>query len=289
MFAISIQQNQYRTYTLSDQAAQSRLEVVPERGGLITRWQLQGQDILYLDAERFADPTRSVRGGIPILFPICGNLPDDQYTEAGQTYTLKQHGFARDLPWQVIDRQTQSGVQLTLQLDSNEQTRAVYPFEFRLIFTYRLQGNSLEIRQQVLNQSDRPMPFSMGLHPYFAVADKTQLEFEIPATQFQDQITKEMHTFSGEFDWNRDEIDIAFRPISQHRAQARDRHRQLQLNLEFDETYSTLVFWTVRGKDYYCLEPWTAPRNALNSGEDLILLEPGAEHDSWVRLSAMLE
>jgi D-hexose-6-phosphate mutarotase len=33
---------------------------------MITRWQVQGQDILYLDAERFADPTLTVRGGVPM-------------------------------------------------------------------------------------------------------------------------------------------------------------------------------------------------------------------------------
>jgi len=35
----------------------------------------------------------------------------------------------------------------------------------------------------------------------------------------------------------------------------------LKLTLEYDDHYSTLVFWTVKGKDFYCLEPW-APPNA---------------------------
>ncbi|HEY9597003.1 MAG TPA: aldose epimerase, partial [Cyanophyceae cyanobacterium] len=90
MFAIAIQKKQYETYILTDESAQAQLEVVPERGGIITQWSLQGQDILYLDAERFANPTLSVRGGIPILFPICGNLPDNTYRYKGQSYQLKQ-------------------------------------------------------------------------------------------------------------------------------------------------------------------------------------------------------
>ncbi len=63
MFAIAVQPGQYRTYVLSDQAARSRLEVVPERGGMITRWQVQDQELLYLDRERFANPELTVRGG----------------------------------------------------------------------------------------------------------------------------------------------------------------------------------------------------------------------------------
>lgn len=200
MFAIALQQQQYKTYILSDSSAQSRLEVVPERGGIITSWRIQSQELLYLDAERFANPDLTVRGGIPILFLICGNLSDNTYTYNGQQYTLKQHGFARDLPWEVTDSLTQSRASLTLVLNSNEQTRAVYPFDCQLTFTYQLLGNSLEIRQRYTNYSTEAMPFSTGLHPYFRTLDKTQLKFEIPATEFQDQPSKAIYPFTGDFD-----------------------------------------------------------------------------------------
>lgn len=287
MFAISINQNQYRTYTLYDQAAQAELEVVPERGGLITHWRFKGQEILYFDAARFADPSLSVRGGIPVLFPICGNLPDNQYTLNGQTYTLKQHGFGRDLPWEVVERATHDEAALTVQLTQNEQTLAVYPFEFSVRLTYRLAGNALTIDQVVENRSDRTMPFSLGFHPYFQVNDKTQLDFDIPADQFQDQITKEMHPFTGQFeDITADEIDVAFKPLSRQSAQVQDRDRNLILTLTYDDAFSTLVFWIVNGKDYYCLEPWTAPRNALNTGDSLILLAPQQSFTSHIKFEA---
>ncbi len=286
MFAIALEQQQYKTYILTDQLAQSRLEVVPERGGLITRWNLKGREILYLDAERFAHPEMSVRGGIPILFPICGNLPDNTYTHKGKSYQLKQHGFARDLPWEVTDRITQDQVAITLVLNSNDQTRAVYPFDFQLAFTYQLQGNSLEIYQRYINRSPETMPFSTGLHPYFEVADKQQLSFDIPATQYRDHLQDQaIRPFSGKFDFEQEEIDLAFKPVSDHCATVTDSDRQLKLRLDYDSNYSTVVFWTVKGKDYYCLEPWTAPRNALNTGEDLIRLPSGASLETFVRLS----
>jgi galactose mutarotase-like enzyme len=286
VFAIAQEHQQYTTYVLTDAMAQSRLEVVPERGGIITRWQIQGQELLYLDTDRFANPELSIRGGIPILFPICGNLPDNTYTHQGQTYTLKQHGFARDLPWQVMDQVTQAGVAITLGLESNDRTRAVYPFDFQLQFTYRLRGNSLEIHQVYTNCSSEPMPFSTGLHPYFPVFDKKQLQFDIPATRYQDHISQTMQDFTGSFDFDSDEIDLAFRDVSRQFATVTDPSRNLRLTIDYDLVYSTLVFWTVKGKDYYCLEPWTAPRNALNTGETLIQLEPGASLSTLVGLSA---
>jgi galactose mutarotase-like enzyme len=269
------------------QTNQSRLEVVPERGGIITSWQVQNQEILYLDEERFANPQLSVRGGIPILFPICGNLPDNTYTLNDKQYTLKQHGFARDLPWKSTqDQVTPEKASLTLVLSSNEQTRAVYPFDFQLAFTYQIQGNTLEINQEFTNLSTERMPFSTGFHPYFLTVDKTQLKFEIPSQEYQDQITKEIHSFNGGFDFNRDEIDVAFKQLSGKSATVTDNARKLKLTLEYDDTYSTLVFWTVKGKDYYCLEPWSAPRNAINTGEHLTVLEPQASHTATVRLTA---
>lgn len=282
---IDREQRQYETYILTDEATPAQLEVVPERGGIITRWQVQGQELLYLDADRFAQPELSVRGGIPILFPICGNLPNNTYTHQGQAYTLKQHGFARDLPWTVLEEITQPGVGLKLGLASNSQTRAVYPFDFQLQFTYRLQGYGLEIRQIYQNLSAEPMPFSTGLHPYFPVANKAALRFDIPATQYQNQIQQTTHAFAGEFDFASDEIDVAFRPVQRQTASVVDTDRQTQLTLEYDSLYSTLVFWTVKGKDYYCLEPWSAPRNALNTGDSLIWLDPGASLETIVRLA----
>lgn len=285
MFAIALQEQQYKTYVLSDEAAQSQLEVVPERGGIVTSWRVQGQEIFYLDAERFTHPDLTVRGGIPILFPICGNLPDNTYIYKGQQYTLKQHGFARESPWEVTESVTEDLASLTLVLNSNDSTRAVYPFDFQVAFTYQLLGNTLELRQRYTNHSTEPMPFSTGLHPYFAVSDKTQLKFEIPGSQYKEQRTQETHSFSGEFDFNLDEIDAAFRQLSDRSATVTDSSRQLQLQLSWDDAYSTLVFWTVKGKDFYCLEPWTAPRNALNTGDDLIQLAPGSSCETLVRMT----
>lgn len=288
MFTVTPELRQYRTYILTDHAQNAQVEVVPERGGIITRWRVQDQEILYLDAERFANPELTVRGGIPILFPICGNLPNSSYIYRGQSYSLKQHGFARDLPWTVIDQTDQGTAGITLALSSSAETRAVYPFDFQLIFTYQLHGNTLTLRQQYINQSDQLLPFSTGLHPYFEVADKTQLQFEIPATQFQNQQEQTSHPFTGQFDFEADEIDLAFRPLSQSSARVLDLQRRLSLMLEYDSSYSTLVFWTIKGKNYYCLEPWSAPRNALNTGDSLIQLEPQATLETVVRLTVSL-
>ena len=283
-FTITQNQNQYLTYCLKDEEADAYLEVVPARGGIITRWQICGEDILYLDRERFKEPNLSVRGGVPILFPICGNLRDNTYQHQGRNYTLKQHGFARDLPWQVSKQSSENAASLTLELNSNEATRQVYPFDFQLIFTYQLQGNSLKIHQKVINLSPEKMPFSIGFHPYFQVTDKTRLSFDIPSSQYLDQRSKTLHSYAGHFDFNLEEIDAAFPQITRHQSSFSDSYHQRQIILGYDDLYTTIVFWTLKDKNYICLEPWSAPRNALNTGEHLTYLEPQSSREAIVEM-----
>ncbi|MEM7555403.1 MAG: aldose epimerase [Cyanobacteria bacterium P01_A01_bin.84] len=286
MFSIALQQKQYKTHILTDETAHSRLEVVPERGGIITRWSIDGKDILYLDEERFTDPKLSVRGGVPILFPICGNLPNDTYTYDGKEYSLKQHGFARNLPWKGQSITDDEGVKIKLNLSSNQETKKVYPGEFSLCFTYKIYGNVLEIQQLYSNLSNsEPLIFSTGFHPYFCVSDKSQLKFEIPSDHYQDQ-NKEIHNFDGSFDFDCDEIDVSFQKLRAKSAVVTDNSRKLKLQLDYDDTFSTLVFWTLKGKNFYCLEPWSANRNAMNTGENLISVEPEANYLATVRLTA---
>ncbi len=289
-YAITREQRQYDTWVLADTATQSRLELVPERGGIVTAWCVRDRELLYLDAERFANPSLSVRGGIPILFPICGNLPDDTYTYGDRTYTLRQHGFARELPWEVAARaMDDESARITLSLRSSDLTMAMYPFAFELEFTYTLRGNSLEIAQRVCNRGEEVMPFCCGLHPYFAVTDKTGLQFDIPSDRYLDWNAGATHPFTGQFDFEAEVIDVGFFDLARRSATLRDPSRSLRLELTWNDPYAVLVFWTVKGKDFVCLEPWTAPRNALNTGDRLIHLAPGDALTTSVGLAATWE
>ena len=286
MYKVSSQQKQYNTYILSDDSTSSQIEVVPERGGVVTSWQINGQEVFYLDSDRFTHPDLSVRGGNPILFPLCGNLPNDTYNVDNNDYKIKQHGFARELPWTVTKQSSDSEASLTVELDSNEQTKLVYPFDFHLAFTYKLRGNTLEIHQEYKNLSSTPMPFSSGFHPYFLCGDKNQIEVSIPSENYQDNHTKENFAFDGKFDFNREEIDSVFGNLSSRSTSVTDNDRKLKIAIDYDNFYTYLVFWTVKGKDFYCLEPWSATRNSLNTKEYLTVLAPNSSCTAVVSITA---
>jgi galactose mutarotase-like enzyme len=58
--------------------------------------------------------------------------------------------------------------------------------------------------------------------------------------------------------------------------------------MTFREVYKTLVFWTLKDQSFYCLEPWTAPGNALNTGQDLIHLPAGSHLEARVTFGVTL-
>jgi galactose mutarotase-like enzyme len=285
MFKIAVTESPYKTYLLSDEVASSEVKIVPEKGGIVTEWSWQNQDIFYLDRERFQDPQLSVRGGIPLLFPICGNLVGDSYQHGRKTYQLAQHGFARNLPWEVTQQSTEGGASITVSLKSTEQTLQVYPFDFALDFIYTLKGNTLELIYRHRNLATESMPFATGIHPYFYVADKSKLVFDIPATEYQAKGDTKIQNFTGKFDFNQEEIDIALTNLASNIATVTDLDRQIKLTIEYDQNYGTLVFWTVKGKDFYCLEPWSSPRNALNTGENLLMAKPGETKETRILLT----
>lgn len=100
----------------------------------------------------------------PVLFPIVGRLKGDQLRHRGQTYPMTQHGFARDKPFAWAQRGPRS---CTLVLTDDADTRAHYPFAFRLAVTYTLVRQQLDVTFDITNTGDEPLPASIGAHPAF--------------------------------------------------------------------------------------------------------------------------
>ncbi len=248
-----------------------RLRIVPERGGLVTAWCCNGRELLYLDQQRFADPGKSIRGGIPVLFPICGNLPGDVLPLPGGEYTLKQHGFARDLPWELQLLDDQSGVKLSLR--DTQATLATYPFEFLIEMRVRPLANALEIETTVHNRSDDVMPFSFGLHPYFQVADLNMVHLEgLPNSCLNHLEMAEAET-ARQLERLSQGVDFLACPLGS--VALVDEASGASLQLQHDKPMDLTVVWTDPPRQMVCLEPWTGPREALISGDHKLELKPG--------------
>jgi galactose mutarotase-like enzyme len=261
--------------------ADNRVSIAPGRGALVTSFIANGRERLYLDESTFNDLSKNVRGGVPVLFPTPGKLADDRWSYAGQQGTMKQHGFARLETWSVV---SQSANTLICALDSNERTLAQYPWPFAAEIEFALRGTCLRITFRLKNTGATVMPFGIGYHPYFYVADKTRASLPTDATRAFDNRRKATEPFNG-FDFTQDELDLH---LFDHSAQQCTLITgESDITLRASKHHSLWVIWTLAGKDFICVEPWTSPGNALNTGERLLTLSPGEQHESWIEIEAM--
>ena len=263
--------------TLRHDAAQ--VTIAPERGAIVTSFRTGEREWLYLDQATLNDRSKNVRGGIPLLFPTPGKLENDRWSRAGKTGTLTQHGFARNLAW-AIDARSESHVTLSIRAD--DKTLASYPWRFSANVTYALASNALDIRFDIVNEDTSTMPFALGLHPYFLARDKASARVPTSASCAYDNVMKRDVPFRG-FDFTRGEVDIHLLDHDSSSAQlAVDGGA---LSIDCSPEFQRWVIWTLPGKDFICVEPWSAPGNALNSGEDLMELAPGATYQGIVRIT----
>ncbi len=108
----------------------------------------------------------------PILFPIVGRLKDSETYIEDKLYNMSQHGFARDMEFEVIDETNSS---IIYKLQSNEESKKFYPYEFELLIKYTLEENKLNVKWEVKNIDSRDIYFSIGAHPAFNISSREEL------------------------------------------------------------------------------------------------------------------
>lgn len=282
-YSIERHDDPFETLSLHDAAASARVVLAPARGGLVTRFDVGGQPVLFLDETTLRDPQKNVRGGIPVLFPFGGPLRGDRFEAAGTT--MKQHGFARSLPWTTDAPSLERGAAVTMRLRADDTTRALYPFDFELAFTARLLDATLHLEQRFVNVGEKPMPIAPGLHPYFAIPDsaKARARVTTDATRGFDNVTKKDVAITGPLDLTAAELDVY---LLDHRPRETRfvRPGMRDVLIRFGADQEALVVWTLRGKGYVCVEPWARTANALNEGR-AILVAPGQAHETTLTIS----
>jgi galactose mutarotase-like enzyme len=111
-----------------------------------------------------ADP-RWWTGHAPLLFPFVGRVRNDVYRVGGKEYPMPQHGFARRQPFAIVGSDGRSAL---FRLDADAESRAIYPFDFRLDMAFAIEDATLFMTATVANRGETAMPFSFGYHPAFA-------------------------------------------------------------------------------------------------------------------------
>jgi galactose mutarotase-like enzyme len=235
----------------------------------------------------------------PILFPIVGRLNDDAYTWQGRRYSLPQHGFARDLEFDLMH---EDGTSASFLLGSAGPFLDRYPQQFQLAVTYNLEGASLSIRYDVFNPSDTDdLLFSLGAHPAFrwpldesVPADAHHLHFDRNETADRLEVGTDALLTGRRVPFFRDVDQLKLRPdLFRAGAVVLEGLKSESVTLAAEGGASVRLtapgaawwgFWTHPNASFLCLEPWHGIADKYGADWDLrgkpgiIALAPG---DSW--------
>lgn len=257
--------------------------IAPEKGGTLVQLTKNGVDFLYRDEENLHSSERP-RCGVPFLFPMFGRLTDETYTWEGNTYHMGIHGFGHTSRWEVAEQTVDSAL---LVLESSQETKAHYPFDFRVEMAYQLSADALDIRLKFENTGTAPLPYNYGFHPYFLAENLENVEVDAHAAARIDFATGKALPFGHgtvtlSIPEGAPEAGAALAQISSP-AVIRIPAEGRQLTMEFDESFVQMVFWTQAEKKFLCVEPINGSPNGLNTGV-YMTLNPGEVRTAFLRL-----
>ena len=100
----------------------------------------------------------------PVLFPICGRLPEKKYSYGGRVYDMDIHGFGWKSEFAIKSADAQ---RLVLELCESEETLKQYPFAFSFTADFSIESDELTLKFTVKNRDEKVLPYMVGWHPGF--------------------------------------------------------------------------------------------------------------------------
>jgi glucose-6-phosphate 1-epimerase len=128
-------------------------------GGQLLSWTPAGAVEQIYTSPLPAPPGGAKRGGVPVIFP--------QFAEQGPG---PRHGIARNRVWQLVQQeQGQRDAMAVLRLAHDAETKRLWPHEFAIELTVRIEGRQLDMELSVENLGEDSFEFQAALHSYWRI------------------------------------------------------------------------------------------------------------------------
>ncbi|MFK7982446.1 MAG: aldose 1-epimerase family protein [Saprospiraceae bacterium] len=206
----------------------------------------------------------------PILFPIVGRLQNDEFLVGADKYTMKQHGLARNMNFELIKSNKSS---LTFELVSSENTLKNYPYPFRLHLQYILEEQIVKVVYKVFNPAEKSLYFSIGGHPAFNCPlnegekrSDYQLVFEQPETAATQRLDSGIRNGKKELILDKEKVLPLTATLFDEDALVFEKLASEKVSLQKGNTpiftfnfkgFPYLGIWSKnRESPFVCIEPW---------------------------------
>jgi aldose 1-epimerase len=260
--------------------------VVSEVGGGARSWTVDGSELL----ASFASGTRDGAFAGKPLMPWPNRLRDGHYAFEGAEHRVAitepetgtaLHGLTLSSRWRA-SRTSAHGITLSHQLRGREG----YPFALDLVVGYELDSAGVVVTLRATNAGSGRAPFGAGLHPYLRLTGDITLQ--VPANTrvpIDDRLlpTGPPTPVSGtELDFRHarrlgdQRLDTCFGDLERGAAGVASLTLAgpRRLVVWMDDAFHFVQVFTADGA--IAVEPMTCAPDAFNTGDGLLVLEPGA-------------
>ena len=136
------------------------------QGAHLMTWQPVSQSVpvVWLSRDAKLAAGKSIRGGAPVCWPWFGAHSIES--------AFPGHGFARTVPWRVIESDTEpnGATRLSLRLVASDKTRMQWPHECNVDLTV-IVGETLRMEMITENTGSTDFVIGEALHTYFQIGD----------------------------------------------------------------------------------------------------------------------
>ena len=149
--------------TLATASSAAKIDLA---GAKVVSLKLDGKETVWMPRKPGAPGAKWNHGGIPLCWPWFG-IPEGCSEDT-------PHGFAKDFTFSLVAFESNaSRSHVAMQLVSSEETKRIWPHDFKLTFEATL-TDTLRISLRTENTGTETFSFTAGLHPYFLLGDRTK-------------------------------------------------------------------------------------------------------------------
>jgi aldose 1-epimerase len=263
------------TVTIAIAAGEYRLELAPERGGSILRFDWRGEPVM-----RPAGGPSILDVACFPLVPFSNRIAQGRFTADGTEVHLAPnfpvegnnphplHGFGWLATWEVLAKDIASA---TLE---HAYPGGEWPWPYRARQSFQLTDEGLEMTLSVTNLASSRMPAGLGFHPYFPRAAKTHFRGKHRGEWLNDEdcLPRRLDLKPEPRDWWEGKavgtraVDTAY--TSREGPLVIDwPERGLVLTLVPSDNLTFTVVYTPQGENFFCVEPVSHMTDAVNRDE----------------------
>jgi aldose 1-epimerase len=251
----------------------AELDLLPEVGGAVGRFAVRGREVLRPTP---AGTTDVLQTSCFPLVPFANRIAHGTFVFRGDMIRLPRnfgdhphalHGQGWQSAWRV---ESQSAAAAVLVFD---HPAGDWPWDYTARQTFSLAPDALRVELRVTNRSARPMPASLGFHPYFARTAQTRLTAHVAGVWLSDEsLIPTAPAEPAHFLDLAHGTPLAATPFVDHchfgwRSDAVIEQPEDNRALRLSASAGLLHLYIPQMAQYFCVEPVSAMPDAFNRAE----------------------